>query len=93
MQNKEIEEVDGKKVRFVLFDQSGNQFNEESILKNKNSQPQYYIIWYDKKMKNYQLLVDYLTKSKQLLVDVQPILVVDEKRFMDKIIEIWSDSE
>ena len=93
MQNKEIEEVDGKKVRFVLFDQHGQQFNEESILKNKNSQPQYYIIWYDKKMKNYQLLVDYLTKSKQLLVDVQPILVVDEKRFMDKIIEIWSDSE
>ena len=37
MQNKEIEEVDGKKVRFVLFDQEGKQFNEESILTNKNS--------------------------------------------------------
>ena len=80
-------------MRFVLFDQEGKQFNEESILQNKNSQSQYYVIWYDKKMKNYQLLVDYLTKSKQLLVDVQPILIVDEKRFMDKIIEIWSDSE
>ena len=44
-------------------------------------------------MKNYQLLVDYIVKSKQLMVDVQPILVVDEKRFMDKILEIWGDAE
>ena len=44
-------------------------------------------------MKNYQLLVDYIVKSKQLMVDVQPILVVDERRFMDKILEIWGDAE
>ena len=44
-------------------------------------------------MKNYQLLVDYLVKSKQLMVDVQPVLIVDERRFMDKILEIWADAE
>ena len=59
----------------------------------KDSDPQYYVLWYDRKMKNYQLLVDYLVKSKQLMVDVQPILIVDERRFMDKILEIWADAQ
>ena len=93
MQNKEIEEVEGKKARFVLFDNRGEQFNEASVLNQSKTQPKYYVLWYDRKMKNYQLLEKYLLNSKQVQAEIQPILIVDEQIFMDKVLEIWADNE
>ena len=44
-------------------------------------------------MKNYQLLEKYLRNSKQVQAEIQPILVVNEQVFMDRVREIWADSE
>lgn len=80
----------------MLFDQDGNQFNESSILQDVgqqvNSQGKYYVLWYDAKMKNYQLFIEYLEKSRLVQAEVQPILIVDKQMHVDKIVEIWGQA-
>ena len=53
----------------------------------------YYVLWYDSKMKNYELFVKYLTEKKMMQADIHPMLVVDKEEHMDKIDEIWKSSE
>ena len=49
MQNDEIEEVYGKKVKFLLVDKEGEQVSEKQVIKEGT----YVVFWYDAKMKNY----------------------------------------
>lgn len=44
MQNKELEEVNGKQARFILFDENGRQFTEESLADTPTS---YTLFWID----------------------------------------------
>ena len=84
MQNKEAEEVYDKKARFVLFTPEGEQFNESTILKESTAETstisgsKYYVLWYDSKMRNYELFVEYLAKKRLVQADIQPVLVVDK---------------
>ena len=76
MQNTEIEEVQNKKVRIVLFDSEGKQFNESNIINGRN---EYYVMWYDAKMKNYLMFLEYLEKKKFALAKITTILIVDKQ--------------
>lgn len=102
MQNKEAEEVYDKKARFVLFDHEGKQFNEESVLRESNAESpststisgsKYYVLWYDSKMRNYELFVEYLARKRLAQAEIQPILVVDKEAHLDKVREIWQNSQ
>ena len=65
-----------------MFDKEGKQFNEESILNNSDAESsphgKYYVLWYDAKMKNYQLLIEALAESKLVQTEIQPVLIVDQ---------------
>jgi hypothetical protein len=56
MQNKEAAEVGNKKARFVLFDENGDPFTEETL---KEKATTYHVLWIDQKLKNYELCVNY----------------------------------
>jgi hypothetical protein len=43
------------------------------------------VLWYDAKMKNYLLFVEYLNKKNFIQASVQPILIVDQKVYMENI--------
>ena len=50
MQNSEIKEVFGKKVSFTLVDATNVELSSKQML---NDNKEYYVLWYDAKMKNY----------------------------------------
>lgn len=77
-------------MRFVLFDQQGKHFTEENVLKSGKD---YYVLWYDAKMKNYLLFVEYLHKKKFTQASVCPILVVDRAEYLQNIEKIKSQSK
>jgi hypothetical protein len=43
------------------------------------------VLWYDAKMKNYLLFVEYLNKKNFIQASVQPILIVDQRVYMENI--------
>ena len=91
MQNKEADEVNGKRVRFVLFDEHGEQFSEQSL---KATPTSYTLFWIDQKLKNYELCVNYfLTKQRITHATIQPILVVEKPAVMQKIQGLWSEDK
>ena len=45
----------------------------------------YYVFWYDPKMKNYQLLLEYIINKRLVQADIQPVLVVDKESHMQKV--------
>ena len=97
MQNKEAEDVYDKKARFVLFKPNGDQFTEASVLGDSAKSititgSRYYVLWYDSKMKNYQLLIEYILNKRLIQADIQPVLVVDKESHMEKVLEIWKNS-
>ena len=97
MQNKEAEDVYDKKARFVLFKPNGDQFTEASVLVDSAKSititgSRYYVLWYDSKMKNYQLLIEYILNKRLIQADIQPVLVVDKESHMEKVLEIWKNS-
>ena len=86
MQNQEAADVYNKKARFVLFTHEGKQFNESTLAEQQGVQgsstisgSKYYVFWYDSKMKNYELFIDYLLARRMVQADIQPVLVVDKK--------------
>lgn len=88
MQNVEAEEVKDKKARFVLFDKNGNQFTEASLLETPNI---YHVLWIDSKLKNYEMCVDYYQKKQRIThASIQPILIVEKRTIMDRILELWA---
>ena len=57
MQNKEIEEFAGKHVEYTLFKPN----DKDEFLRPPQA---YQIIWYDSKMKNYELLQEFFKKKR-----------------------------
>ena len=99
MQNQEADEVYGKLARFVLFTEDNKQFNEGVIrdiateAKKESvgfgSSYSYYVLWYDPKMKNYEIFIDYLVRKRLVQCDIVPLLVVDKPIHQKKVSEIW----
>ena len=42
----------------------------------------YTVLWYDAKMKNYLLFIEYIHKKKFIQAKVNPILIVDKAEYM-----------
>lgn len=61
MQNTEVEDLQDKRVTFQIYNPKGNPFTDSSIRANGRD---YYVLWYDAKMKNYLLFLEYLHKKK-----------------------------
>jgi hypothetical protein len=90
MQNKEADEVYNKKMRVLLFDSKGEQWSEQDILEaNALDKNQYFVLWHDVKLKNYELFLEYLTKKHIAQAEIKPILVVDKQAIMDRVEELW----
>ncbi len=61
MQNSEVEDLQNKKITFQLYNTEGKPFTETAIRSNGRD---YFVFWYDAKMKNYLLFLEYLHKKK-----------------------------
>ena len=83
MQNTEVEELQNKKVDFVLFDTQGKEFSDRQL-----NQRDYTVLWYDAKMKNYLLFIEYLHKKKFIQAKVNTILVVEKPEYLTNIEKI-----
>ena len=73
----------------ILFDTAGKEFTENDIMKTGD----YYVLWYDAKMKNYLLFIEHLHKKKFIQAKVNPILVVDKLEYMSNIEKIKGESK
>lgn len=83
MQNKEIEQVYNKVVNYTLFDEHNQQF--------KQSSQAYQVLWYDAKMKNYELLLAFIKKKRIAFAEIQSILVVDKTEHLEGVLKIWTE--
>ena len=84
--------MDGKLVRFLLFGSGGESWSERDIVEaNAVEKNQYFVLWHDSKLKNYELFLDYLTKKPTLQVDIHPILIVDKPKIMQRVEEMWRE--
>lgn len=91
MQNKEAEQVNGKRARFVLFDSDGEQFTDEHL---RQKETVYHVLWIDSKLKNYELCVDYFQKKQRIThASIQPILIVEKQSIMTRVLDIWNGEE
>lgn len=90
MQNTEVEDFQNKNVSFVVFDGAGKEFSDREIRTNGKD---YYVLWYDAKMKNYLLFLEYLHKKKFIQARVVPILLVDKPEYMSNIEKIRAESK
>ncbi len=90
MQNTEVEDFLNKRVEFVLYDSAGNEFSDRNIVSNGRD---YYVLWYDAKMKNYLLFIEYLHKKKFIQARVVPLLLVDKPEYMSNIEKIRAESK
>jgi hypothetical protein len=65
MQNKEADEVYGKKVNYCLFLMKKTDEKVDYLKFTETSVPNSYVIlWYDAKMQNYSNLNEFLQKRK-----------------------------
>lgn len=49
------------------------------------------MLWIDSKLKNYELCVDYYQKKQRIThASILPILIVEKRTIMDKILELWA---
>lgn len=69
MLNEELKELENKTFTFTLFQPDGSEYAPNSLT--------YYILWYDAKMKNYESLVEFVTKKRVVRAPIKSILVVD----------------
>ena len=49
------------------------------------------MLWFDPKMKNYELLLSYIQKKRIAFADICPVLIVDQTEHMEGVIKIWSE--
>ena len=93
MQNKEVEQVQNKLVRFILFKYVKGEYNQITQ-KFPAQQKGYLILWYDAKMINYTNLLSSLEKRRINQAKIVPMLVVDRPDIaenVDKLREECSD--
>ena len=67
----------------MLFDEESEQF-----IAPKGA---YQVLWFDPKMKNYELLLGYIQKKRIAFAEICPVLVVDQTEHMEGVIKIWSE--
>jgi hypothetical protein len=60
-----------------LFDTAGKEFSDRTL-----NGRDYTVLWYDAKMKNYLLFIEFLHKKKFIQAKVNTILVVDKPEYM-----------
>ena len=95
MQNTESTDLYGKQATFTLFaDDKETQFSELNMQKGfrgVGTPASYYVLWFDSKMKNYELFLKYIVEKRLVQCDIVPILVVDNPTHQQKVIEIWDE--
>jgi hypothetical protein len=89
MSNVEIEEVYNKKVQFTLLNNEGKEFTEKNTLNNTS---EYYVLWYDAKMKNYLMFLEYVQKKRMVHANIRGILIVDRPEYLANVEKIKSES-
>jgi hypothetical protein len=87
MQNVEIDDIENKKVRFYLKDQSGKEFNHSKISN------EYIVLWNDSKMKNYLSFLEFLEKKKFIHARITAILIVDKEEHLRQVEKIRKQSK
>ena len=85
MQNNEIVDLKNKRVKFIIFDKANKAFTDEQSLNRSNT---YTVLWYDAKMKNYLMFLEYLHKKNFTIASVNAILIVDKQEYMQNIQKI-----
>ena len=95
MQNKEVDEVFNKKVRFCLFSydqktQEYKQLTHRNIadLTHGRAAGAYSILWYDAKMQNFLNLLEYLNKKRLTNARVNCFLIVDRPEYVENVQKI-----
>jgi len=51
------------------------------------------VLWYDAKMKNYLMFIEYLHKKKFIQAKVSPTLIVDKAEYLANIEKIKAESK
>jgi len=87
MQNKEVEEFQGRNVKFRLKDAHGNLFTEKDI-----GQHEYVVLWYDAKLKNYLSFLEFIEKKKFIQAKIKVILVVDKEEVLFNMQRLQADA-
>lgn len=57
-----------------------------------NNRSEYYVLWYDPKMKNYLLFLEYLRKKRMIQAKITSILVVDKYEQLLNVEKIKAES-
>lgn len=91
MSNIEIEEVYNKRVNFTLVDKDDKEFSAKDIAK-QTTKNEYYVLWYDAKMKNYLTFLEYVQKKNMVQAKINAILVVDKKEMLANVEKIKAES-
>ena len=73
-----------------MLDRQNKEFTERTIT---DSGRDYFVLWYDAKMKNYLLFIEFLHKKKFIQARVNPVLVVDKLEYMNNIEKIKNESK
>lgn len=58
-----------------------------------NSNNEYYVFWYDAKMKNYLTFIEYVLDKKYVHAKISGILIVEKKEYLDNIEKIKRESK
>jgi hypothetical protein len=66
-------------VRFILKKENNSTFTEKDVSNKAN---EYYVLWYDAKMKNYLNFLQYVIEKKYTSLKITGILIVDKKEFI-----------
>jgi hypothetical protein len=49
------------------------------------------VLWFDPKMKNYELLVAFIKKKRIAFAEINPLLIVDKTEHLEGVNKIWSE--
>ena len=87
MQADELEGIKDKKVRFKLKLADGSFLTEKST-----NSGEYYVYWFDARMKNYIAFIKYIEKIRLTTVKIHLVLVVDKEEYLENIEKIREEA-